>query len=67
METLGQRIKRIRLEKGFTQKSLARKSGLTGGQISYYEQDLRTPLVDNFFYLAEALGVSMDNLYTGVE
>lgn len=43
METLGQRIKRIRLEKGLTQKSLARKSGLTGGQISYYEQDLRTP------------------------
>lgn len=67
METLGQRIRRIRIENGFTQKSLARKSGLTAGQISYYEQDLRTPLVDNFFYLVEALGVSMDKLYKGAE
>jgi transcriptional regulator with XRE-family HTH domain len=67
METLGQRIKRIRIEKGFTQKSLARKSGLTGGQISYYEHDLITPSIDNFFYLAEALGVSMDLLYKGAE
>jgi transcriptional regulator with XRE-family HTH domain len=67
METLGQRIKRIRIEKGLTQKGLAEVSGLTGGQISYYEQDLRTPLIDNFFYLAEALGVSMDELYKGAE
>lgn len=67
METLGQRIKRIRLKKGFTQKSLAEKAGFTSGQISCYEREVRKPSVDNFFYICEALGVSMDELYKGAE
>lgn len=67
METLGQRIKRVRLENGFTQKSLAEKTGFTSGQISAYERETRTPSVDNFFYICEALGVSMDELYKGEE
>lgn len=67
METLGQRIKRIRLEKGYTQESLADISGLTAGQISYYEQDKRRPNIDNLYILADTFGVSMDKLYTGVE
>ena len=67
METLGQRIKRIRIEKGLTQKGLGEKAGFTSGQISCYERETRTPSVDNFFYIAEALGVSMDLLYKGAE
>ena len=67
METLGQCIKRIRLEKGLTQKSLARNAGLTGGQISYYEQVKRLPNIDNLWVLADTFGVSMDKLYRGAE
>ena len=44
--TLGENIKRYRLEKGLTQKQLADNLGLAEITIRQYENDKRTPKID---------------------
>ena len=65
---LGQRIRRLRQEKGWTQEDLERESGISQVYISRLESGATASVrVDTFSQLAKALGVTMDNLYTGGE
>lgn len=65
--TLGQRIRKRRLELGLTQSGLAQALGLTPQHISVIEQDKRTPSLASLGRLAEELGVTIDYLVTGKE
>lgn len=61
-ETLGQRIARLRKERGFSQVELAEKIGLVQVLISDYENDKIRPHFEMIIRLALALEVSADEL-----
>lgn len=61
-ETIGQRIARLRKERGYTQKELANKMGIIQALVSDYERDklrLHAEMVARF---AKALDISADEL-----
>ncbi len=64
-ETNGQRLKRLRKEKGLTQDQLAELVGLNARAIKAYEQDYRNlggAAADTVCDLADVLGVSVKQL-----
>lgn len=63
--TLAKRILLCRQIRGFTQRRLAERTGVAWSQVSFWEQRNRRPGVDNFFALADALGVDPLSLYYG--
>jgi len=62
METIGQRIARLRLASGYTQKELAQKIGKGQKLISDFERGRFTPSPDLTVHLAQALGITTDEL-----
>ena len=60
--TLGQRIKQARLEKGFTQKELSEKLGLSETYVSQYERDMRNPKPESLKRIADALDIPVSAL-----
>lgn len=65
--SIGDRIKKRRLELGWTQKRLATALKVTPQHISIVEQDKRAPSLSSLAVLAEELGVNIDYLVTGKE
>jgi DNA-binding XRE family transcriptional regulator len=65
-ETMGQRLRRLRQEAGFTQAQLAAAAGVPIGTLRNWEQGLRTPRLDTAAKVALALAVSIDAL-AGIE
>jgi transcriptional regulator with XRE-family HTH domain len=65
-ETIGQRLKRLRLERGLSQRELA-APGVSYAYISRIEAGTRQPSVKALRKLAAKLGVSADFLETGAE
>jgi len=63
-ETIGQRLKRLRLEKGLSQRELA-APGVSYAYISRIEAGTRQPSVKALRKLAAKLGVTADYLETG--
>lgn len=65
-ETFGQRLKRLRLASGKSQRKLAAEAGLSNGTISQAESDTiwvgQSPSTDIVRRLARALGVEIDVL-----
>ena len=61
-KTLGVTISEKRKEKGMTQADLANLMGVTDKAVSKWERDLSYPDVASFPRLAQALGVSVDEL-----
>jgi transcriptional regulator with XRE-family HTH domain len=59
---LGERIKELRKEAGWSQGELADKVGTDARQISRYENGRITPSLDVVARIAEALNVSVDHL-----
>jgi transcriptional regulator with XRE-family HTH domain len=59
-ETLGQRMARLRKERGFTQIELAQKAGTIQAVISSYECGRVRPHADMIGTLAQALNISTD-------
>lgn len=62
---IAENIKKIRKEKGFTQKELALRSGITRESIGNYERGDRTPPADILTSIAKALDVTTHELMTG--
>lgn len=58
----GQKIKRLRLAQGITQQAVADAVGVTVRTIISWEQGKRVPGGDKIARLAQALGVSADEL-----
>ena len=73
MSELGERIKTLRKEKGFTQSRLMEilrndySMKTDRVMISKWETGFQTPHIDTLKILSEVLGVSVDFLVTGVE
>src|SRR3954453_18037465 len=63
-ETIGQRLRRLRLERGFSQRELS-GPGVSYAYISRIEAGARTPSVKALRMLARKLGVSVEYLETG--
>ena len=59
---LDKTIKRLRLEKGWTQDGLSRKLGVTPKAISFYELGERRPSRNSLIKLAQIFGVTIDEL-----
>ena len=59
---LGERIKDLRKEGGWSQGELAEKVGTDARQISRYENGRITPSLDAIVRIAEVLNVSVDHL-----
>lgn len=63
--TIGDRIRILRIEKGWSQAELAAASGLNRNSIYKYEKNESMPRMPKVKAIAEALGVSVDTLFTG--
>jgi len=58
----GQNLREIRKKKGYTLDQLAVIVGISKRMISHYETQVKRPSVDKLSKLADALGVSIDEL-----
>lgn len=56
------RLREIRIEKGLSQSELARRSRVHRVSICRYEAGVKKPSVDTVVRLADALGVTTDEL-----
>ena len=65
-QIVGQRIKAVREARGLTQEALAAMVDLSPTHISVIERGLKTPNLDSFVAIANALGVSADALLVDV-
>lgn len=65
-ETIGQRLRRLRLERGLSQRDLA-EPGVSYAYISRIEADARRPSLKALRILARSLRVSPEYLETGLE
>src|SRR5919202_2507135 len=65
-EPIGSRLKRLRLERGLSQRDLS-SPGVSYAYISRIEAGARTPSVKALRMLAQKLGVSVEYLETGRE
>src|SRR5437764_12019660 len=63
-ESIGERLKRLRLERGLSQRDLS-SPGVSYAYISRIEAGARSPSVKALRMLARKLGVSVESLETG--
>lgn len=61
---LGENIKKIRIEKGLTQKELADKVGISGAFMSLIEKGANNPSDENLIKIASVLNVPVGDLKT---
>ena len=61
-KTMGEMIVELRKAKGMTQKDLAEQMNVTDKAVSKWERDLACPDINSIPRLAEALGVSVEQL-----
>ena len=59
---MAQRLQALRRLAGLSQPQLAKAAGVSVGTLRCWEQARRTPLFDAAVKLADALGVSLDEL-----
>ena len=65
-EKFGNRIRTLRKERGLSQEDLAELSGLDRTYISGIERGLRNVALRNIAALAQALGVSLADLFEDI-
>lgn len=66
-EPFGARLASLRQAVGYSQRDLARESGISQRMIAYYEKQPQYPPVHVLSVLAEALGVPADKLFSQAE
>ncbi len=63
--TFGQRVRRLRQERGWSQAQLGQRLGTHQKQISSYERSIHLPSAELLIRIAEMFGVSLDYLLAG--
>lgn len=65
---VGERVVALRVSHGYSQRELARRSGLTNGAISQIEQDQVSPTVASLQKIARAFGLTLSEFFApGIE
>ena len=64
---LGQRLRQLREARGLTQEELAEQAGMHRAVPGHYERGDREPGISQVWRLADALGVTIQELLDGVE
>lgn len=64
--SLGERVRELRREKGFSQEAFAEKCGLHRTYISGIERGKRNVSLRNIEVIAQALGISISELMRGI-
>ena len=59
---LGNRIKVVRAEKGYTQSELAQLAGISNVYLGEIERGMKMPSLNSFIKIVQALAVSADDL-----
>jgi transcriptional regulator with XRE-family HTH domain len=59
---MGQRLARLRRDRGLSQAGLAEAAGVPVGTLRGWEYGRRTPLLDAACRVADALGITLDEL-----
>ena len=62
--TLGEKIRRLRKDKDWSQTQLAQRLGLHPKHISRYENNVHNPPLETLIKIADLFGVSVDYLLT---
>ncbi len=62
MTSIGERIRQARKSAGFTQASLAEKSGVAAISIHQYESGKRQPRMEQLRRISDALGIPIESL-----
>lgn len=62
MLTIGEAMKKARLEKGFSRSRLSLKSGIAVQNINKWERGETFPTIINLIPIADVLGVTLDEL-----
>ena len=65
IETFGQRLKRVRIERGLYGSELARAVGVSKSFLCNLEGDVKTPGVRTLEEIADYLGWTMGELWRG--
>jgi transcriptional regulator with XRE-family HTH domain len=60
--SFGQKIKKLRQEKGWSQEDLAKEIKVMQSLITYYEHDTKMPRPDTLVRIAKSFNVSLDYL-----
>ena len=60
---IGNKIRRIRLQRGLTQEELADRCELSKGFISLLERDLTSPSLDTLADILESLGTDLTTFF----
>lgn len=63
--TIGQRIQKLRTEKGYTQEYLAGQLGISRQAVHKWEKNESRPDTDNLILLAEILGTTVEYIAVG--
>lgn len=66
MYVLNENIHRLRKERGMTQEELAKLVGVSKSTISNYENDMTRPACSKLSKIADALGVTVPELFEGI-
>ena len=61
---IGDRVRRLRMQRGLTQEELANRCELSKGFISLLERDLTSPSVDTLTDILESLGTDLKNFFS---
>ena len=65
--TIGERIKQLRSEKGFSQEKLAEKLNVSRSAVAKWEADGGVPEIDNLRQLSSVFDISIDELVGNVD
>lgn len=65
--SVGQKLRQLRKARGRSLKQLAEEAGISIGFISQIERGLSSPSVRTLVRLADVLGVSMGELFSGID
>ncbi len=66
LDTVGSNIRKIRIAKGLTQEALAEKTELSANYIGMIERGEKTPSLESFVDIANALSASADVILADV-
>lgn len=62
---IAENIKKLRTENGLTQSELSDICGFSMNAIYNYENNKRTPILENVIILADLFGITLDELVKG--